>query len=99
MDEPQLEATPPASSIWTGWVSVGLINVPVKLYTMVRDVSVSFKLLRREDSCPLEYQRVCSLDGEVVPWSEVVKGYEVGENKYIIFEQETLDRLRPRVQR
>ena len=89
------KAEPPKRSIWSGRISIGLVNVPVKLYTMIRDSAMSFRYLHKEDGAPLKYQKVCTLDDEVVPWEETVKGYEIDENKYVVFTKEELEALRP----
>jgi indole-3-glycerol phosphate synthase len=70
------EQAPAGRSFWSGTISIGLVNVPVKLYTMIRDKSYSFHFLRKKDGCPLRYQRVCTYDNEVVEWSDVARGYE-----------------------
>jgi DNA end-binding protein Ku len=75
------------------WIE--LVNVPVRLHTMVRDRSFSFRLLHREDGQPLRYDRVCSRDGRVVPWAETVKGYEVRKGEFIVFEPEELKAAMP----
>jgi DNA end-binding protein Ku len=76
--------------IWSGAVSIGLVNVPVKVFPMTRDLSVHFHLLHRKDGQPLRYERVCTRDGVVVPWEETVKGYEVRRNEFIVLEKEEL---------
>jgi DNA end-binding protein Ku len=76
--------------IWSGAVSIGLVNVPVKVHPMTRDLSVSFRLLHRKDGQPLRYERVCTRDGKVVPWEETVKGYEVRRNEFVVLEKEEL---------
>jgi DNA end-binding protein Ku len=76
--------------IWSGAIAIGLVNVPVKVYPMTRDTSVSFHLLHRKDGQPLRYERVCTRDGKVVPWEETVKGYEVRKNEFIVLEKEEL---------
>jgi DNA end-binding protein Ku len=76
--------------IWSGAVSIGLVNVPVKVYPMTRDLSVHFHLLHRKDGQPLRYERVCTRDGVVVPWEETVKGYEVRKNEFIVLGKEEL---------
>jgi len=63
----KLTAEPSTRSIWSGRISIKLVNVPVKLYTMIKDQSFSFKFVMREDACPLKYERVYTLDSEVVP--------------------------------
>lgn len=85
----------PHRPIWTGSISIGLVNVPVKLLTMVRDHSVSFRLLHRADGQPIQYQRVCTRDNQVVPWEEIVRGYEVRKDEFVVFENEELDVVKP----
>ncbi len=67
---------------WSGSITIGLVNVPVRLHTMVRDRSVSFRLLHKADGQPLRYDRVCTKDDKVIPWAETVKGYEVRKGEY-----------------
>jgi len=90
-----LSAEPSSRSIWSGRISIGLVNVPVKLYTMIKDQSFSFKFVRKDDACPLKYERVCTLDQEVVPWSDVGRAIEVRKGEFVVFEKEELDALRP----
>jgi DNA end-binding protein Ku len=87
----------PASKrpMWTGSLTIGLVNVPVKLYPMIYDRGVSFHFLHKTDNQPLKYQKVCTKDDKVVPWPEVVKGYEFSKNQFVIFGKEELDAVRP----
>ncbi len=80
---------------WSGSLTIGLVNVPVRLHTMVRDHSFSFRLLHRTDGQPLKYDRVCSRDGLVVPWTDTVKGYEVRKGEFLIFEPDELKAAMP----
>jgi DNA end-binding protein Ku len=89
------EQAPPGRSFWSGTISIGLVNVPVKLYTMIRDRSYSFHFIRKKDSCPLKYQRVCSYDNEVVEWGDVARGYEVRKGEFITLTTEELNAIRP----
>ena len=91
----KIKAEPPKRSIWSGRVSIGLVNVPVKLYSMMRDNSISFRYLHKKDGSPLKYQKVCALDKQVIPWEDTVKGYEINKNEFIIFTKEELEALRP----
>ena len=88
-------AEPTKRPIWSGSISIGLVNVPVKLYSLIRDKSFSFRMLRKDDGCPLKYQRICSYDNKVVPWSDVVRGFEIRKNEFVTFTKEELDALRP----
>ncbi len=82
-------------SMWSGSITIGLINVPVKLYAMVFDRGIAFHFLHKNDNAPLRYQKVCTLDNQVVPWSEVVKGYEVSKDQYVVFDKAELDAVKP----
>lgn len=88
-------AKPSSRPIWTGMISIGLVNVPVKLYSMIQSQGFSFRLLHKEDGQPLKYERVCVKDEKVVSWDDVVKGYEVRKNEFIVIEKEELDSIRP----
>ena len=81
--------------IWSGNLTIGLVNVPVRLHTMVRDRSFSFRLLHREDGQPLRYERVCTRDNKVIPWQDTVKGYEVRKGEYVVIEPEELKAFLP----
>ena len=81
--------------IWTGSVTIGLINVPVKLYAMIYDRGIRFHFLHKLDNQPLKYEKVCTKDGKVVPWTEVAKGFEVAKNEYVVFGKEELEAVKP----
>jgi DNA end-binding protein Ku len=93
--ENEEKASAPRRPIWTGSITIGLINVPVKLYAMIYDRGVRFHFLHKLDNQPLRYQKVCTKDEKIVPWPEVVKGYEVGKNEYVIFGKEELEAAKP----
>ncbi|MDW7726555.1 MAG: Ku protein [Candidatus Methanoperedens sp.] len=89
------KAKPSSRPIWSGSISIGLVNVPVKLYTMIRDQSFSFRLLHNEDGQPLKYERVCIKDNKVVEWKDTVKGYEIRKNEFVVIDKEELEAIRP----
>jgi DNA end-binding protein Ku len=72
------------ASIWKGSLTFGLVHVPVEMKTAVRGDHISFRMLHAEDLSPIKYERVCQADGEPVPWSEIVKGYEYEKGKYVV---------------
>ncbi len=82
-------------SIWSGTITIGLVNVPVKLHTMVYDRSVTFRFLHKTDGSPLKYQKVCIKEDKVIPWEDIVKGYEIRKNEFIVFTNEELKAARP----
>jgi DNA end-binding protein Ku len=75
-------------AIWKGSITFGLVNIPVELKTAVRADHISFRLLHEQDLSPVRYERVCQADGETVPWSEIVKGYEFEKGKFIVMTDE-----------
>jgi DNA end-binding protein Ku len=85
----------PRRPIWTGSLTIGLVNVPIKLYPMIYDRGISFRYLHKNDGHPLKYQKVCTKDQRVIPWIEVAKGYEIAKNEYVIFDKEEFDAVRP----
>jgi DNA end-binding protein Ku len=85
----------PRRPIWTGSLTIGLVNVPIKLYPMIYDRGISFRFLHKNDGHPLKYQKVCTKDQRVIPWQEVAKGYEIAKNEYVIFDKEELDAVKP----
>jgi len=96
-EKPETETkTPvPKRPIWSGSLTIGLINVPVKLYPMIYDRGIAFHFLHKIDGQPLKYERVCTKDGKIVPWDEVVKGYEIAKKEYVVFDKKELDAAKP----
>jgi DNA end-binding protein Ku len=81
--------------IWTGTITIGLVNVPINLHSMIFDKSFSFRFLHKQDNYPLKYQRVCIKDDKVIPWVDTVKGYEFTKGEFVVFEKEELQAARP----
>jgi DNA end-binding protein Ku len=82
-----------ARSIWSGSISFGLVNVPVKLYNAVQRKSVQFHQLHDSDRARIQQKRVCSADGEEVPFEHLVKGFEFAPGQYVVIESDELDAL------
>ena len=76
------------ATIWKGSISFGLVNIPVELRSAVRSEKISFRQLHEEDLSPIRYERVCQADGEVVPWDQIVKGYEYRKGKFVVLTDE-----------
>jgi DNA end-binding protein Ku len=83
-------------SIWTGAISFGLVNVPVKLYSAVQKKTVRFHQLHEKDGVRIQQKRVCPADGEEVPYEEIVKGYEITPEQYVVVTPEELEALDPK---
>jgi DNA end-binding protein Ku len=83
------------ASIWTGALTFGLVNIPVSLASAVRAAEkTSFRQLHKDDLTPIKYERVCPADGEVVPWNEIVKGFEYAKGKYVVVTPEELAKVK-----
>ncbi len=85
-----------ARAIWSGSISFGLLNVPVKLYSAVSRKSVSFRELRQSDSSRIRHKRVAEADGDEVPYEEIVKGYEIAPEQYVVLTRDELEELDPK---
>ena len=83
-------------SIWRGAISFGLVNVPVKLYSAVSKKTVRFNQLHEADGARIQQKRVCSEDGEEVPYEQIVKGYEISPDHYVVITPEELEALDPK---
>jgi len=83
-------------AIWTGAISFGLVNVPVKLFSAVQRKGVRFNQLDSEGNVRIQQKRVNPLTGEEVPFERLVKGYEVAPDRYVIVEPDELEALEPR---
>ena len=80
-------------AIWKGSVSFGLVSVPVKLYAATESHDVSFRQVHAKDGGRIKYQRVCSLDGEEVPYSDIAKGYETEDGEMVVLTDDDLSDL------
>src|SRR3954464_15241783 len=83
-------------SIWTGAISFGLVNVPVKLYSAVSKKTVRFHQLHDKDGVRIQQKRVCPADGEEVNYDHIVKGYEITPEQYVVVEPAELEAIEPR---
>lgn len=82
-------------TLWKGSLSFGLVTIPVRMYPATEEKSVSFNQLRASDHSRIGYQRVAKSDGEEVAYDEIVKGYEYEPDRYVVFEPDELDALKP----
>ncbi len=86
-------------SIWTGAISFGLVSVPVKLYSAVSSKTVRFHQLHAADGVRIQQKRVCPADGEEVAYDEIVKGYEIAPDRYVVITPEELASIEPQKSR
>ena len=80
-------------AIWKGAVSFGLVNVPVRLFSATENHDVQFRQVHVKDGGRIKYQRVCSIDGEEVPYSDIAKGYETADGQMVVLTDEEMKSL------
>ncbi|MCE2983396.1 MAG: Ku protein [Parachlamydia sp.] len=75
-------------AIWTGSLSFGLINIPVRVYSATQEKALSFDMLHKKDLSPIRLARICKADGKEIPYEDIVKGYEYQKGDYIVLTDE-----------
>ncbi|MFL5740361.1 MAG: Ku protein [Flavisolibacter sp.] len=83
-------------SIWSGAISFGLVNIPVKLNSAVESSEgLDFDMLSKKDMAPIRYARIDTKTGKEVPWKEIVKGFQYAKGKYVVVEDEDFAKASP----
>jgi DNA end-binding protein Ku len=85
--------------MWSGSISFGLVNVPVKLYAAVSPKEVHFHQVHDADGVRIQQKRICPADNKEVPYEHIVKGYEVAPDQYVIVKPSELEALDPEASR
>ena len=85
-----------AASVWSGYLTFGLISMPVRLFSGARSSSISFHMLHRDDLQRVKQQLYCPADNKVVERSEIVKGYEYRKDEYVVIEPEEIKKIEPK---
>jgi DNA end-binding protein Ku len=75
-------------AIWKGALTFGLVNVPVKVYSATEDHDVSLHQVHNKDGGRIRYQRICEIDGEVVPYADIDKAYDDGEQTVVLTKED-----------
>src|SRR6188508_3214202 len=78
-------------SMWKGAISFGLVSIPVGVYPATEEKSLKFNQLHDEDMGRIRYQRVCEVDGDVVAYEHIVKGYEYEKGQYVLLTDDDFD--------
>jgi DNA end-binding protein Ku len=84
------------NSIWTGAISFGLVQVPVRMVTATRSKDVSFNQLEESTGARIRYRKVSEVSGDEVASDQIVRGYEVTKGKYVRVEDDEIQSLRPK---
>src|SRR5208283_632775 len=85
-----------AASVWSGYLTFGLISMPVRLFSGARPSHISFHMLHRDDNTRIKQQLWCPHDERVVERSEIVKGYEYRKGEYVIIEPDEIKKIEPK---
>ncbi|SRR5579871_614537 len=85
-----------AASVWSGYVTFGLISIPVKLFSAARSESIGFNQLHRECLSRLKQQMICPVHDRPVTRDEIVKGYEYEKDRYITVEADEIKKVEPK---
>src|ERR1700685_2197886 len=84
-----------AASVWSGYLTFGLISMPVRLFSGARSSGISFNQLHRTDHHRVKQQLICPLDNQVLERSDIVKGYEYRKDEYVVIEPEEIKKIEP----
>jgi DNA end-binding protein Ku len=84
-----------ARPVWSGSISFGLVNVPVKAFTAVRDHDIHFNQFEKGTGARIKYEKVSAKTGKEVDTDDIELGYEVTDGRYVTFEKGEIDELRP----
>ena len=77
-------------SIWNGTITLGTIAVPIKVHSAIEDRTVHFHQVHASDGARIEHKRICPNEDEEVPYSEIVKGFEVAPDEYVVLEKDEI---------
>ncbi|MGH8940581.1 MAG: Ku protein [Actinomycetes bacterium] len=80
-------------SVWKGAISFGLVSIPVRLFSATEEKDISFRQVHRDDGGRIRYKRVCSVDGEEVPYGDIAKGYELPDGEMVVLDDEDFANL------
>jgi len=81
----------PPRSLWTGSISFGLVNVPVRVYSAVHEHRLRFQLVHVSDDGPIGYEKICKLEDKSVPDDEIVKAFEYAKGKFVHMDDEDFE--------
>ena len=84
------------ASLWTGYLTFGLISMPVRLFAGARSEHVSFHMLHRDDNVRVKQQLICPVENKVIQRSETVKGYEYAKGEYVVVEPAEIKKIEPK---
>jgi DNA end-binding protein Ku len=81
-------------TMWKGSISFGLVNIPIKLHTATEDKDIKLRTLHNKCHAPIKYEKICSVCEEEVKPDDIVKAYEYTKGKFVVLDQEDLEKLK-----
>src|SRR5687767_4922488 len=84
-----------AKAIWKGEISFGLVSIPVSLQSTEEHNEIHFHLLDAKSKTRVRYQRINEETGKIVPWADIVKGYEYDKDQYIVVNEDAFEKASP----
>jgi DNA end-binding protein Ku len=82
-------------AVWSGSISFGLVNAPVRMYAAISEKNLKFNLIHEKDGGRIGYQKICKLEDEPVPNEEIVKAYQVEEDEFVYLTDEDFEAAAP----
>jgi DNA end-binding protein Ku len=82
-------------TVWKGAISFGLVHVPVKMFTATEDKDVHLRFIHKECGTPISYTRLCKHCERETPWEEIARGYEYEKGRFVLFDEEELEAIKP----
>jgi DNA end-binding protein Ku len=82
-------------AVWSGSISFGLVNAPVRMYAAISEKNLKFNLIHEKDGGRIGYQKICKLEDDVVPNEEIVKAYQVEEDEFVYLDDEDFEAAAP----
>jgi len=78
---------------WSGMISFGLVNIPIKVFNTAREEKISFHQMHKDDSGRVRYEKVCRTCGKPLETDDIIKGYEYKKGQYVLIDDEELDKI------
>ncbi|HET6740383.1 MAG TPA: Ku protein, partial [Kribbella sp.] len=75
-------------AIWKGAISFGMVTIPIKVFSATEEKDISFRQVHVADGGRIKYKRICSIDGEEVPYSDIGKGYEMPDGRMVVLDSD-----------
>ena len=85
----------PARAVWSGSLSIGLVNIPVRAIPITIERRTGFRMLHKKCNTPISYRKFCG-EGDEVPQSEIAYGYKLERDKYLVLNKKEIDSAKPK---